>query len=135
MTKAEKLHVASARECNSATTDPYNATLNATPVQQGRLKCLANKVLERNAQCNNDATIEQSECNKLSLKDTEKLHTISKTERWNPELASEGYVWCLDCQHFNGVNCNHTDNPFHTVTKCPQAPRKCQWFNKHEVMK
>jgi len=55
--------------------------------------------------------------------------------RWNPELLVEGYVWCLDCQHFNGVNCNHTDNPFHTVTKCPQAPRKCHWFNKHEVMK
>jgi len=55
--------------------------------------------------------------------------------RWNPELVVEGYVWCLDCQHFNGVNCNHTDNPFHTVTKCSQVPRKCQWFNKHDVMK
>jgi len=62
-------------------------------------------------------------------------HISEKLGRWNPELALEGYVWCLDCQHFNGVNCNHTDNPFHTVTKCPQAPRKCQWFNKHEIMK
>ena len=53
---------------------------------------------------------------------------ISGDDRWNPELASEGYVWCLDCKHFDSVNCNHTDNPFHTVTKCPQAPRKCQWF-------
>ena len=51
--------------------------------------------------------------------------------RWNPELVIEDYVWCLDCQHFNGVNCNHTDNPFHTVTKCPQAPRKCQWYEEN----
>ena len=48
--------------------------------------------------------------------------------RWDPELAAEGYVWCLDCQHFDNVNCNHTDNPFHTVEKQPLAPRKCQWF-------
>ena len=60
------------------------------------------------------------------------IKTLS--ERWNPEYAQQGYVWCLDCRHFNGVNCNHTDNPFHTVNKCPQAPRKCQWFNKDEVM-
>jgi len=66
---------------------------------------------------------------------SEILKVLTREDRWNPELAAEGYVWCLDCQHFNGVNCNHTDNPFHTVTKCPQAPRKCQWFNKHEVMK
>ena len=52
----------------------------------------------------------------------------SLSERWNPELTSDGYVWCLDCQHFNGVNCNHTDNPFHTVEKQPLAPRRCQWF-------
>jgi len=50
------------------------------------------------------------------------------TERWNPELAEQGYVWCLDCKHFDNMNCNHTDNPFHTVTKCSEAPRKCQWF-------
>jgi len=130
MANTNKLHVAAARECNSATTDQNNATPNATPVQQGSLRCLANKILERNAQCNNDATIVRSECNKLPLKDDEKLHTISKTDRWNPELAVEGYVWCLDCQHFNGVNCGHTDNPFHTVTKCPQAPRVCQWFEE-----
>ena len=52
-------------------------------------------------------------------------------DRWNPELASEGYVWCLDCQHFNGVNCNHIDNPFHTVEKQPLVPRKCQWFESN----
>lgn len=56
------------------------------------------------------------------------------TKRWDPEQAANGYVWCLDCQHFDSVNCNHYDNPFRTVTKCPQAPRKCQWFNKCEVM-
>ena len=128
MANINELHVAAASMCNSATTDQNNATANETPVQQGRLKCLANKVLERNAQCNNDATTAQSECNNLPLKDAEKLHTISKTEHWNPELAVQGYVWCQDCKHFNGVNCNHTDNPFHTITKCSQAPRKCQWY-------
>lgn len=86
MTKARELHVAVAKECNSATTDPYNATANATPVQRGRLKCLANKVLERNSHCNNDATIAQSECNNLPLKDAEKLHTNSKPERCSSKL-------------------------------------------------
>lgn len=56
------------------------------------------------------------------------LEALTKGDRWDPELAAEGYVWCLDCQYFNSVNCNHTDNPFHTVTKCPQAPSKCQWY-------
>jgi len=50
------------------------------------------------------------------------------TERWNPELASEGFVWCLDCKHFDSVNCNHANNPFRTVLKQPLAPRKCQWY-------
>ena len=61
---------------------------------------------------------------------TEILTTLSEPKRWNPELASEGYVWCLDCKHFNGVNCNPSENPFRTVTKCPQAPRKCQWYGE-----
>ena len=52
------------------------------------------------------------------------------TERWNPEMADEGYVWCLDCKHFDDVNCNHTENPFRTVTKQPLAPRKCQWYGE-----
>ena len=56
------------------------------------------------------------------------LEALTKKDRWNPELAADGYVWCQDCQHFNGVNCDHTDNPFRTVTKCKQAPRKCQWY-------
>jgi len=126
MANTNKLQVAVAKECNSATTDPNNATPNATPVQQGRLKCLADKVLERNAQCNIGATIVQSECNDLQLKDAEKLHAISKTGHWNPELASEGYVWCLDCQHWGGTACTHTDNPFRNQQ--PLTPRKCRWY-------
>jgi len=51
-------------------------------------------------------------------------------DRWNPELAGRGYVLCMDCQYFDGVNCNHTDNLFHTVTKCQRAPRKCQWYEE-----
>jgi len=51
---------------------------------------------------------------------------------WNPELADQGYVWCIDCQYFNGVNCDHTDNPFRTITKCKEAPRLCRWY---EVLK
>ena len=53
-------------------------------------------------------------------------------DRWNPELAAVGYVWCIDCQYFNGVNCDHTDNPFRTITKCKEAPRLCRWY---EVLK
>jgi len=52
----------------------------------------------------------------------------SELERWNPELAADGYVWCQDCQHFNSVNCNHPDNPFRTVEKQPAVPRLCQWY-------
>ncbi len=64
-----------------------------------------------------------------------KAEIIMALERWNPELASEVYVWCVDCQHFNSVNCNHPDNPFRTVEKQPAVARKCQWFNKQETMK
>jgi len=59
---------------------------------------------------------------------SEILKVLTREDRWNPELASEGYVWCLDCQHFNNVNCNHPDNPFRTVEKQPPVARKCQWF-------
>ena len=58
------------------------------------------------------------------------IEALLKPERWNPELAAQGYVWCLDCQHFDSVKCNHTDNPFHTVEKQPLAPRKCQWYEE-----
>lgn len=57
------------------------------------------------------------------------IDNIAKgVERWSPEFAAKGYVWCFDCQYFDGTNCNHKDNPFRTVQKCPQAPRKCQWY-------
>ena len=49
-------------------------------------------------------------------------------QKWDPELVAKDYVWCLDCEHFNGLNCNHADNPFNTVAKQPLAPRKCQWY-------
>jgi hypothetical protein len=64
--------------------------------------------------------------------ETEKTET---DDRWNPEYAKQGYVWCLDCLHFDNVNCNHSDNPFRTITKCPQAPRKCQWHEKADLNK
>ena len=126
MTNTNELHVAVAKECNSATTDPNNATPNATPVQQGRLKCLANKVLERNAQRNNNATIAQSECNNFPLNTTEKLHPVSQPERWNPELAVENYVWCFDCKFWDRKACSHPNNPFRK--QCVQVPRKCHWY-------
>jgi len=52
----------------------------------------------------------------------------SESERWDPELADEGYVWCQDCQFFNGFNCDSNDNPFMTVEKQPAVARKCQWY-------
>ena len=80
----------------------------------------ATELYSHNSQNPQNLTISQNNAN---------IGNIAKgVERWDPELAVEGYVWCLDCQHFNGVNCDHTDNPFHTVNKCPQAPRKCQWY-------
>ena len=66
----------------------------------------------------------------LRIHRTSILEVLLRPERWDPELASEGYVWCLDCQYFNGASCNHTDNAFRTVTKCSQAPRKCQWYEE-----
>ena len=49
------------------------------------------------------------------------------SERWNPELAREGYHWCFDCLHWNG-KCTSLENPYHAVEKCPQAPRFCRWY-------
>lgn len=51
--------------------------------------------------------------------------------RWNPELAAEGYVWCLDCRHYRGqrgqlYGCNHPDNPYRKQE--PRVPRYCRWF-------
>ena len=56
------------------------------------------------------------------------LEVLLRPERWNPELAVKGYVWCLDCQHWGGTACTHTDNLFRSQQ--PLTPRKCHW---HEV--
>lgn len=47
-------------------------------------------------------------------------------ERWNPELAADGYVWCLDCTHWDGTNCTHKDNPY--IEQEPKCPRYCKWY-------
>jgi len=57
---------------------------------------------------------------------TEIITTLSQ-DRWNPELAAEGYQWCFDCQHWNG-QCNSQDNPYAAVEKCPQVARICKWY-------
>jgi len=54
------------------------------------------------------------------------LAALTKEHRWDPELASEGYVWCQDCQHWGGTACSHTDNPFRNQQ--PLTPRKCRWY-------
>ena len=53
------------------------------------------------------------------------LEVLLRPERWDPELASDGYVWCLGCQHLDEV-CTHPENPFRQ--QCIQAPRKCHWY-------
>lgn len=50
--------------------------------------------------------------------------------RWNPELAADSYVWCLDCRHWSGTACRHPDNAFREQQ--PLAPRKCRWYAPHE---
>ena len=50
----------------------------------------------------------------------------SKQKRWNPELAEQGYQWCLDCQHWLEISCSHPENPFRHQQ--PLAPRKCRWY-------
>ena len=64
----------------------------------------------------------------LRIHRTSILEVLLRPERWDPELAAKGYVWCIDCKYFNSASCTHTENPFNTVTKCPQAPRKCHWY-------
>ena len=50
--------------------------------------------------------------------------------RWNPELAEQGYVWCMDCQYWNNLACKHIDNPYRK--KCAHAPRICKWYEATE---
>ncbi|HIF50430.1 MAG TPA: hypothetical protein EYQ42_02655 [Thiotrichaceae bacterium] len=61
----------------------------------------------------------------------ELLEVLTKPDRWDPELAAVGYQWCLDCRYLNEV-CIHPDNPFRQ--QCPQAPRKCQWYETGEKL-
>lgn len=58
-----------------------------------------------------------------------------QTERWNPELAAEGYQWCYDCRHWQPGRsrrrgqshvCTHPDNPFRAQE--PRVPRYCRWY-------
>ena len=51
-------------------------------------------------------------------------------ERWNPELAVEGYVWCMDCQYWDDLACKHIDNPYRK--QCAHAPRICKWYEAVE---
>jgi len=90
------------------------------------LKALAEVVLKRNRTSNLDATDSKSTMQPETHFNPSKDAQVA--ERWNPELAAQGYVWCLDCKHFDSVNCKHADNPFHTIEKQPAVPRKCQWY-------
>ena len=69
----------------------------------------------------------QNTANKLNI--AHFANIAGREKHWNPELASEGYVWCMNCQYFNGVNCDHAENIFRTVNKCPQVPRMCHWYS------
>jgi len=91
------------------------------------LKDNAQAVLERNRTHNQSATGSKNSMQHGGVNSP--LKVAQDIERWNPELASEGYVWCQDCRLFNGFNCNSNDNPFKTVEKQPAVPRKCQWFS------
>ena len=51
-------------------------------------------------------------------------------ERWNPELADQGYVWCMDCQYWDNLACKHIDNPYRK--QCVHVPRICQWYEAVE---
>ena len=54
--------------CNYATKAQNNATSHATDLQPKSLKALANKILNRNQQCNQDATGDERLCNQDATK-------------------------------------------------------------------
>jgi len=93
----------------------------------------AQAVLERNRSRNQSAT-ETKNSTQLSpcFDPTKVAHfpEISGDDRWNPELAAQGYHWCYDCRYFDQT-CTHPDNPFRK--QCPQAPRKCQWYEDNHL--
>ena len=82
--------------CNSATFDQNDATDSATSVQQTPLKALALKVLERNSQCNTNATAPEKQCNFSCNSDPLKvalnLHGFSLEEL--KQLAGDGWPEC-----------------------------------------
>lgn len=55
------------------------------------------------------------------------IMTALSQERWNQEMAAQGYTWCFDCRNWNG-QCTSKGNPFAKVEKCPQAARICKWY-------
>ena len=66
--------VAYPRQCNSATLDDLNATLDETQVQLPALKDLAIRVLLRNSRRNSNATSLKTECNLPPNNGSQKLH-------------------------------------------------------------
>lgn len=90
------------------------------------LKSLADEVLERNRGRNSSAT-EPEKVAQLQVVQRPPVVAHKPGERWDPDLAVRGYVWCLDCQHFDTA-CTHPDNPFRQQQ--PLAPRKCQWYSE-----
>lgn len=68
------------------------------------------------------------------------LRAAAPVGHWDPELAADGYVWCVDCRHWGGggvdcpdagPGCTHPDNAFRQQQ--PLAPRKCRWFARERA--
>ena len=78
--KEDKLHRCTTMQCNSATFDVKGAIPDATPVQSNSLLALSSAVLERNTQCNTDATPSKNECNFLPGNTFQKLHGFDVVE-------------------------------------------------------
>jgi hypothetical protein len=62
------------QQCNSS---PSGATSSATGNATMSVKALAQKVLERNKQCNQSATAKEKQCNFLGPKTAQKLHKVA----------------------------------------------------------
>lgn len=78
--KENELHRCTTMQCNSATFDIKSATPDATPLQPNSLLALSGAVLERNTQCNTDATPSKNECNLLPADTFQKLHGFDVVE-------------------------------------------------------
>ncbi len=53
-------------------------------------------------------------------------------KKYYPELSADGYVWCLDCKHLDGV-CTHPQNPHRNLGESSQFPRDCRLFEWSKV--